>query len=112
MCAADDSEANCATLFSLGDLLRCAGCGLAPSSCAPKLFSVCENEIHVLVESQHLSDHLPAILKCDLHAIVDKILHLSLSVCRRGHDECSASEDGLIVFRVIKVRTRIAPQWC
>jgi hypothetical protein len=69
--AADDGESNGASLLSLGDLLGCAGRGLSPSSCAAELFCVGEDEVHVLVECEHLPDHLPAILKCHLHAVVD-----------------------------------------
>jgi len=84
---ADDGESNGASLLSLGDLLGCAGRGLSPSSCAAELFGVGENEVHVLrlmlakalrrglatylVECEHLPDHLPSILKCYLHAVVD-----------------------------------------
>lgn len=71
MRATNDGESNCAALLCLGDLLCCAGCGLASSSRASKLFCVGENEIHVLVEREHLPNHLPAILKCDLHAVID-----------------------------------------
>lgn len=46
--AADDGEANGASLLSLGNLLGCAGRGLPPSSCAAELFSVGEDEVHVL----------------------------------------------------------------
>lgn len=87
MGAADDGEANGASLLGLGDLLGCAGRGLALSSCAAELFSVGEDEVHVLwgvsaepwrrsirtylVEGEHLPDHLSAVLKCHLHAVVD-----------------------------------------
>ena len=86
MRAANDGEADSAPLFGLGDLLGCARCGFASSSSASELFCVGENEVHVLhpltlskdellatdlVECEHLPDHLPTILKCDLHAVVD-----------------------------------------
>ena len=48
MGAADDGQSNGASLLGLGDLLGCAGRGLAPSSCAAELFSVGEDEVHVL----------------------------------------------------------------
>lgn len=68
---ANDGEANGASLLSLGDLLCCAGRGFPPSSCAAELLSVGEDEVHVLVEGEHLPDHLSAVLKCHLHAVVD-----------------------------------------
>jgi hypothetical protein len=71
MRATNDGKSNCASLFSLGDLLGCAGCGLAPSSCASELFCVGEDEVHVLVECEHLPDHLSAILQSNFHAVVD-----------------------------------------
>lgn len=86
MCATNDGEANGASLFCLGDLLGCARRGLPSSSCAAELFSVGEDEVHVLdmsaecrhtvvgaylVEGEHLPDHLPSVLKCHLHAVVD-----------------------------------------
>lgn len=48
LCAADDGQANGASFFGLGDLLRCAWCGLALSSRAAEFFCVGENEVHVL----------------------------------------------------------------
>ena len=90
MRATNDGKSNCASLFSLGDLLGCAGCGLAPSSCASELFCVGEDEVHVLrlmlgrpsrrglatylVECEHLPDHLSAILQSNFHAVVDLVL--------------------------------------
>lgn len=87
MCTANDGQSNGASLLRFGDLLGCAGRGLPPSSCAAELFCVGEDEVHVLrlmlgrpsrrglatylVECEHLPDHLPPILKCYLHAVVD-----------------------------------------
>ena len=48
MRAANDGESNGASLLGLGNLLGCAGRGLSPSSCAAELFSVGEDEVHVL----------------------------------------------------------------
>lgn len=45
---ANDGESDCASLFSLGDCLRCAGCSFASSSSPSELFCVGENEVHVL----------------------------------------------------------------
>lgn len=71
MGAAEDGEADCASLLGLGDLLCCAGGGLASPSSASELLCVCEDEVHVLVEGEHLPNHLPAVLQRHLHAVVD-----------------------------------------
>jgi hypothetical protein len=87
MRAADDGQADRASLLSLGDALGCARRGLSSSSSTAELLCVGKDQIHVLldisifsaviscdtdlVEREHLSNHLPTILKCYLHAVVD-----------------------------------------
>jgi hypothetical protein len=87
LCATDDAEAESATFFSLGDGLCCAWRSFASAARATELFSIGENEVHVLhyisfikvvtccdtdlVEGHQLPNHLPTILKCYLHAVVD-----------------------------------------
>jgi len=94
MGAADDGQSNGASLLGLGDSLGCARRSLGPSSCAAELLRVGEDEVHVLVEGEHLPNHLPVVLKCHLHAVVDEVLHLALSV-GGSHGNCCASEDDL-----------------
>jgi len=100
VCATDDGQADSASLLSLGVGLGGTGSSLALlSACAAELFGVGEDEVHVLVEGEHLSDHLAAILQRNFHAVIDKILHLSLAICGR-HAGRGASEDGLFSRKI------------
>jgi hypothetical protein len=47
---------------------------------AAEFFCVCEYEVHVLIECEHLSRHLSAVGQGNPHPIVDEILHLALLV--------------------------------
>jgi len=71
MRAANDGEPNRASFLGLGNLLGCAWCSFTPSPRASELFCVGENEVHVLVECEHLPNHLSAILQRNFHAVVD-----------------------------------------
>lgn len=72
MGAADDGQADGASLFGLGVRLGSTGGGLALlSTRAAELFGVGEDEVHVLVEGKHLSDHLTAVLQRNFHAVID-----------------------------------------
>lgn len=85
MGAANNGETESALFFGFD---KC-GCGAAGSRlCAfgrlalysAELFCVCEDEVHVLVECQHLPSHLSPIIQCNSHSVVDEILHLPLFV--------------------------------
>jgi hypothetical protein len=73
--ASDDGQANGSSLFGLSNLLLGSWCGLAcPSSRPAEFFCVGEDEVHMLVECEHLTRHLSPILQGNFHAVVDKIL--------------------------------------
>jgi hypothetical protein len=72
MSASQDREPESSFRFLLDRLARARGPGFglfgADSS---KLFRVGENEIHVLVEGEHLTRHLPPIVQGHAHPPVD-----------------------------------------
>lgn len=87
MCTTEDGQTDRASLLGLGHALCCARRGLSSSSSAAELLCIGKDQVHVLVEisifkiatscdtdlveREHLSNHLPTILKCYLHAVVD-----------------------------------------
>lgn len=48
MCTTNDGETDCASFLGLGDLLCCAGRGLALSSRTAEFLGIGENQIHML----------------------------------------------------------------
>lgn len=86
----DNRQTECSLLL-LHDGLRCAG-GAGGSRLvllldATELFGIGEDDVHVLVKSQHLPGHLPAIVQSDSHPVVDVAGHLSLLVGRHLCDK-------------------------
>lgn len=86
MGSAHDCKAQCSLLF-LDNALRRARCrarsgGLVLLLDASELFRVGKDEVHVLVEGQHLSGHLTAIHHGYSHPVVDVTGHLALFVGR------------------------------
>lgn len=91
MSASDDGETQSSLLLRLDGLRR--GTARARGSRlvllaldASELFSVGEDEVHVLVKGKHLTGHCPAIVEGDPHPPVDVTGHLSLLV--RHLDDC------------------------
>lgn len=85
MGTAHDRKSKSALLFSLHErsVVR-ASRGLGFPLDATELFCIGEDEIHVLIEREHLSGHLSAIVERHSHLVVDEVLHLALPVGR--HD--------------------------
>lgn len=86
MSTTDDGEAESALLLCLDELRLCLSrscrlCGLALYSA--ELLSVCEDEIHMLIEGEHLAGHLTSVHHGNAKAVVDQALHLALLVCGR-----------------------------
>lgn len=123
MSTADNGKAKGTLLLCLDELRLCLSrscrlIGLALHSA--ELFCVGEDEVHVLVEGEHLASHLTTVHHCDAQAVVDQALHLALLVCG-GHTEGRCARTRLVRKRgwmVLKVcanaatRPREAAEGC
>lgn len=95
--AADNGQAQCALLLCLDRLcLRgraTDGGGLGGLALEfAELFGVGENQVHVLVESQHLASHLATVQESDSHPVVDlrhKSVYIGVAIARRDRAESS-----------------------
>jgi hypothetical protein len=90
--SANDGKTKSTLLLGLYELRLCLTrsgrlCGLALDSA--KLFRVGEDEVHVLVEGEHLAGHLATVHHGDAQAVVDQALHLALLVCGHGEGRCA-----------------------
>jgi hypothetical protein len=92
MSTANDGKTKSTLLLSLDKLGLCLSRsgrlgGLALYSA--EFFCVGEDEVHVLVEGEHLAGHLATVHHGDAQAVVDQALHLALLVCGHGEGRCA-----------------------
>lgn len=70
-----------------------------------KLFTICENKVHVSVESEHLADECTAVVDRDLHPPVDETQHLATLGFWRSLDVDT------LISRVLNGRVDGRPCW-
>ncbi len=75
MGASNDGKTKSALLLGLDERSvggsTWSGAGLLLALDASELFGIGENEVHVLVKCEHLSDHLASVVHGDSHPVVD-----------------------------------------